>query len=85
MSKIVDTNITRNLSDYVQTADGALYCVDSSYTLDNGFETMVFKAEKLENGWDISWVDLYVEWHNTYEEMKVRHEEIINNLEDYLP
>lgn len=58
------------------------YYVDSCYTFDHGLETMVFLAD--ENGKVLSWDDLYVEHHNSIDEMYKRHGQLINNLEKYI-
>ena len=62
--------------------NGNHYLVDSRYTFDAGYETMVFPCNK--NGNVTSWGDLYVEHYITQEQMNARHKEIVENLSVYI-
>lgn len=59
--------------------DGIYYLVDSCFTFDCGFETMIFMCN--DDGKVIDWCDLYVEHYNTKSEMEIRHYEIVSELE----
>ena len=58
------------------------YCVDSCYTLDHGYETMVFSCDDKGNVTD--WNDLYAKWYDTHAKMETGHREIVANLQRYL-
>lgn len=62
--------------------NGNYFYVDSRYTFDAGFETMVFECDK--NGNVINWMDLYVKHYKTQEEMNAHHKEIVENLSMYI-
>lgn len=65
------------LSDVVKL-NGNYYYVDSCYTLDHGYETMVFACDSNRNVTD--WSDLYCEIYDNRDEMEIRHYEIIADL-----
>lgn len=46
-------------TEIIRVDDNRHYYVDSRFTLDNGFETMVFVCNKF--GEVVSWKDLYAE------------------------
>ena len=69
------------LSDIVKF-NGNYYYVDSCYTLDHGYETMVFACDS--NGNVTDWSDLYCERYDTRAEMKLGHVETITNLSELL-
>lgn len=58
------------------------YVVDSCFTLDCGFETMIFACDS--NGNVTDWKDLYAEWYDTVAEMETRHKEIVEQLKEGL-
>lgn len=49
--------------------------VDSRWTLDHGYETMVFASD--HRGYIRDYTDIDVAWYNTAEEMEKGHEEMI--------
>ena len=69
------------LSDIVKI-NGRYYLVDSVLTLDAWYETMVFRCDK--RGTNVNWNEVYVEHHHSFEQMKLRHNYIINNLKEIL-
>lgn len=84
MSKIVSYNEGRDNSCFVETNDGKLYYIDSCWTMDHGYETMVFAAEKsqLDGEYNVtSWNDLYVNIYSDYDKMKSHHEWLTEHLE----
>lgn len=70
------------LSDVVQHSNGNYYYVDSRYTYDHGYETMVFSCD--DKGEVSSWSDHYAETYASIEAMQTRHAEIIANMEKYV-
>lgn len=66
--------------DYVD-CNGKQYYIDTSNTLDCGWETMIFQVK---NRVVTDWYDLYCERHNSKDEAMNRHKYIINHLEEYL-
>lgn len=66
------------ITDIVKV-NGKYYLVDSCYTFYCGFETMIFMCN--DDGKVTDWSDLYVEHYNTKSEMKIRHYEIVSELE----
>lgn len=81
MSKIIKERVGRVLSHFVEL-NGKIYYIDSVDTSDEGLETMAFLCDG--NYQVADWNCLYCERYPTEEEMKTRHFEICNNLEDYL-
>ena len=61
---------------------GNYYYIDSCYTLDCGYETMVFPCDEKGNVTD--WGDLYCERYSTQAEMEAGHKAIIANLNDFI-
>lgn len=59
--------------------DGSYYTVSSIYTLDNGYETMVFMSD--EKGKIFDFNDLDYKHYQTYEEMKKGHKEMVAKWE----
>lgn len=57
---------------------GNYYYVDSCYTLDHGYETMIFPCD--ENGNVTNWGELYTEWYENATEMEMRHEAIVADI-----
>ena len=80
MSKILNKTGYRELSHIVE-CNGKKYFIDSNYTFDYGYETMVFDV--LKNN-DIDWSGIYVERHSSYQKMEKQHYIICNNLENYI-
>ena len=80
MSKILNKTGYRELSHIVE-CNGKKYFVDSNFTLDYGYETMVFDV--LENE-KICWSGIYTERYSSYEKMEKQHYIICNNLENYI-
>lgn len=60
---------------------GMEFCVDSCFTFDRGFETMIFKAK---DGKIINWTDLYVEHYDSENAMIAGHDYIVNHLDKIL-
>ena len=58
--------------------NGNYYYVDSCYTLDHGYETMVFACDS--NGNVTDWGDLYCDIYDNADEMELKHYEIIADL-----
>lgn len=84
MSKILKAKEhSHDLGHIVQTNDGKAYLVDSCYTLDHGYETMVFKYD-LEADRVASWTDLYANWYTSRVDMAAHHEKVCASLETYL-
>lgn len=69
------------LTDIVEV-NGNYYYVDSRYTFDHGYETMVFPCDS--NGKVTNWRDLYANWYDTNTEMEIGHAETIANLANIL-
>ncbi len=63
------------LRDVVKTRNCGYVAVDTCYTLDHGFETMVFKCDK--NGNIIDWSDLDVDMYDNAEKAEEGHKEMI--------
>ena len=59
------------------------YYVDTAYTFDAVWETMVFLYDEKEKA-VADWTDRYVERYSTEKNALKRHDEICNNLEKYL-
>lgn len=93
MSKVIAKVEDRDLAHIVEL-DGNLYYIDSVDTFDHGYETMVFAAGRYQDDedysdyesgdLDINWMDLYCEWYSTEEAMEIKHNYIINHLEEFL-
>ena len=86
MSRIVrHTNTGNPLSHYIQTESGNMYYVDSRYTFDVGFETMVFlcnsKVKVPRKNWN---TPVYEKKYATYQDMEKHHRELVEDAEVYL-
>lgn len=83
----------------IRFINGKGYLIDSAWTFDCGYETMIFPCElkyktnpkneifdgnSLPSFNILNWNELYVEHHMSPIEMKVRHSEIVENLEEIL-
>lgn len=69
------------LSDIVKL-NGNYYFIDSCYTMDHGYETMVFSCDSEGNVTD--WSDLYAKRYATRAEMVLGHKKTIANLSELL-
>lgn len=65
------------LSDVVEHK-GNYYFVDSCYTLDHGYETMIFPCTKEGNV--TNWCELYCEIYDTETEMQDAHKAIVADI-----
>lgn len=65
------------LSDVVEHK-GNYYFVDSCYTLDHGYETMIFACD--ENGNVTDWGDLYCDIHLSERQMIDAHKAIVADI-----
>lgn len=88
MSKVITKVDGRDLAHIVEQ-DGQYYYVDSALTFDNGYETMIFRAEPDEdgpfNGFKVdAWADLYCERYLSPEHMVTRHAQIIEAIAVYV-
>lgn len=63
------------MRDIVKTKGGEFVYIDTCFTLDHGWETMVFACT--ENGDVVSWVDLDAEWYNSEEEAIDGHKNMV--------
>jgi hypothetical protein len=73
--------VNTQLSDIVKI-NGRYYLVDSVLTLDAWYETIVYRCNKRKSV--VSWSEMHVEHHYSFEQMRLRHKYIINNLEEVL-
>ena len=69
------------LTDIVEV-NGNYYYVDSVYTIDHGYETMVFACDA--NGKVTNWCDLYCDIYDTESEMREGHYHAVNNLAELI-
>lgn len=60
--------------------DGKYYVVDSCFTFDHGYETMVFTSD--EKGNVIDWSDLDCEIYNDVNSMKIGHKKMCEKWSD---
>lgn len=65
------------LSNIVEL-EGNYYYIDSCYTFDHGYETMIFPCDS--NGNVTDWGELYAEWYEDRAAMEARHKEIVADL-----
>jgi len=83
MSKVVGLNCGRRNSCYVETNDGNIYYIDSCWTMDHGYETMVFEAANHDGNFAVvSFADLLCYIHDSEETMVLEHKWLIENLEE---
>ena len=61
--------------------EGKEYLVSTTNTFDMGLETMVFESC---NQRVINWFDLYVRHYDTVEEATEGHNEIVENIKNYI-
>lgn len=81
MSKIIKKVENRDLAHIVKVGE-KYYYVDSTFFY-SYYETMAFEYD-IEEDEVSDWNDEYCERYFSEKEMKKRHNEIINHLEDYL-
>ena len=67
-------------SDVVKLLGGQYVWIDTCYTLDHGWETMVFECD--ENGNVISWWDLDSNRYTSEAEAAVGHERMVGKWQD---
>ena len=72
MSVLLDGRAT----DIIQTRTGKYVYIDTCWTIDHGWETMVFTCDK--NGNVTSWVDIDVMIYATKTDADEGHTEMIN-------
>ena len=82
MSSIIMNADTRRELSHMVKANNKFYYVDSTYTLDCGYETMAFDCD--ETGEIIDFRGVYTERYGTKTDMIKGHDRICNNLEDYI-
>ena len=70
-------NLNPVLTDVVEHK-GNHYCVDSRYTMDHGYETMIFACDS--NGNVTSWSDLYADRYDNAFSMMKAHKKIVANI-----
>ena len=63
-------------STVIITRSGQYVLIDTCWTLDHGYETMVFECDP--NGRVTSWSDLDVAWYHSKEEADIGHANMIN-------
>ena len=80
MSKIIKRVAERDLAHIVKTNINKYYYVDSADTFDRRFETMAFEYD-IEKDEGSDWGEVYVEWHDSQEEMETKHYWICYHLE----
>lgn len=68
-------NEMMKLRNVVNTRNHGYVAIDTCYTFDHGFETMVFKCDK--NGNIIDWSDLDVDMYDNAEKAEEGHKEMI--------
>ena len=62
--------------DLIKTRSGKFVLVDTRWTLDHGWETMVFKANK--NGEVTNWLDLDCARYDSKEAADCGHSDMVN-------
>ena len=72
MSVLLDGKQT----DIIKTANGEYVYIDTRWTLDHGWETMVFTCD--ESGQVTDWCDLDCEIYDTKEQADIGHTDMIN-------
>lgn len=70
----------KHLKNYV-IVNGQEYLVSTTFTMDRGLETMVFKSK---DGKVIDWIEEYARYYDTIDESVKGHEDIIKYLRLYL-
>ena len=75
-------NFRKNALTDIVEVNGNHYCVDSVYTIDHGYETMVFACDA--NGNVTNWCDLYCDIYDTESEMREGHYHVVNNLAELI-
>lgn len=70
----------KHLKDFV-IVNGQEYLVSTTFTMDRGLETMVFKSK---DGEVIDWIEEYARYYDTIDESIKGHEDIVKYLRLYL-
>lgn len=70
----------KHLKNYV-IVNGQEYLVSTTFTMDRGLETMVFKS-KDEQVTD--WIEVFANYYDTVDEAMKGHEDIVKYLNIYL-
>lgn len=79
------TNNGNPLSHYVKDNTGTIFYVDSRWTFDRGFETMIFKCGVRCKVPQKSWGNpVYEKRYASYKDMEKHHRELVEDLEVYL-
>ena len=81
MSEIIRKVEDREMAHIVKIQD-KFYYIDSVDSFDCGYETMAFECDK--EGEVSDWGDLYCARYQSFASMKSGHDEICENLENYL-
>lgn len=64
------------MRDVIQTKGGEFVYIDTCFTIDHGWETMVFACN--ENGEVTNWADLDAEWYGAVEQAHIGHINMVN-------
>lgn len=70
----------KHLKDFV-IVNGQEYFVSTTFTMDRGLETMVFKSK---DGKVIDWMEEFARYYDTVDESMKGHEDIVKHLRLYL-
>lgn len=60
-----------------KTMNGKYVVIDTCYTADHGYETMVFKATGQNGTEPESWSDIDAAWYESWEEARLGHLDMI--------
>ena len=74
LAEMAKAETSNHYTDVVATSNGHVY-IDTTYTLDHGWETMVFPCNA--DGEVTDWGDLDVERYDSEEEARVGHDEMV--------
>lgn len=93
MNVMKNTNIekapARHCGHFVTLAD-KVYYVDSAWTYDHGWETMIFKVDAKPTATietkqkHVNWREVYSETYRDQETMGLKHLYIISNIEEFV-
>lgn len=73
----------RTLAHFVKH-NGAIYYVDSAYTFDEGYETMIFEVKGKTEMAFVDWSGIYTEHYQDEETMRIKHKYIIENIGEFV-
>lgn len=79
----------RTLAHFVKH-NGAVYYVDSAYTFDEGYETMIFETngKPTMTFWGeltgVDWSGIYTEHYQDEYTMEIKHKYIIKNISEFV-